>query len=124
MAAGFGRGAPSARQGFNADHMNGPVQRQRNDGTRPHLGMGARNSLAIDANMALFDNFLRKTAGFRQAREEQKLIEPHRGATVSAGLMRQRPRWWVGGVRPGAGGRASANQGPALALPAKSPRRA
>lgn len=92
MAARLGRGAPSTRQGFNADNMDGPVQRQRNDGTRPHLCMGARNSLAIHADMALFDNFLRKTAGFRQARKEQELIEPHRGATASTGLMRQRPR--------------------------------
>ena len=124
MAARLGCGAPPARQGFNADDVHRAMQRQGYDRSGPHLSMGARHGLAIHADMALLNNFLRKTAGFRQAREEQELIEPHLGATVSAGLMRQRPRWWVGGVRPGAGGRASANQGPALALPAKSPRRA
>jgi len=70
MATGLGRGAAPVGQGLHLNDMDTPLQGQCDDRARSDGRMGSVDRLPIDADMALRDDFLRKTAGFGEADKE------------------------------------------------------
>ena len=70
MAAGFGCGATPGGQGLHLNDMDSPLQGQCDDRAGPDGRMGSINWLPVHADMAMCDDFLRKTAGFGEADKE------------------------------------------------------
>ena len=73
---GHGGGATSSGQEYNFDYFYPLRQSQRQHIARAQLGVRFVRGLAIDAHRTLFYHGLRHRAGFAEAREYQKLIQP------------------------------------------------
>ncbi len=75
MASGF-FGCPAALgNGSYADNDHAVAMRQADDIADMHRHAAAQGAIAIDPDMALFDQALRQTAAFAQAQVPKQLID-------------------------------------------------
>ena len=77
MALRFGGGTAPGGEGSDAQDADGPAQGQGDDLSGAHFAGAFDDALAVDANMALLDQRLRRGAAFDEPDAMQEAIDPH-----------------------------------------------